>query len=965
MGWRAATLATVWALAVTAVLGVSPAVAGEPSAPPIDPPSDRPGKPDQLLDWAHAAVDRPGGKVTVEIVLDTSARGSQATAHDAVRAAGGRVSGSVPGHVLQVEVAPAAIDALRRAPGVRSVRRPLPQNYQLGEPSGLGPLLQSTVGAEIVHTNAASWHTAGHTGAGVKIGIVDGFDGAVWDASAAQGDLPSEPAGTFCRVEGNDCNVWSQGIAHGVAVAELIHELAPGAQLYVATAVTAEDLQAAVDWFIANGVTVVNRSLGAALDGPGDGTGPLNQVADHAVAAGIAWFNSAGNEAGRGSEQGSYYRAQFTDDDGDGWHEFVDPSGASADKFENLAISCSGYLRSSLRWDDWANEEQATDYDLFAFATPDSDGNLDPGQYDAGYDYQAGVDDAFDFGVNWQGSGGDTLEPLEHLGLDDAGSCAGTVFLAIRMDSDLSPDGKDIIEIMAEADLELWSNPYSAGYPIVDSANPGVFGIGSVDADHGIADYSSEGPTNDGRTKPDFTARSDVQTVGLPSFRGTSASSPIAAGLSALVLAAGHAHTPAELRNWLLAHATVDQGAPGPDNEYGNGELILPNPDDSPPPPPSGPAAIVPIAPTRYLDTRGGPTFDGTYTAGGRLPGGFYTEVEIAGAFGPVPNSAIGVAVNLTAVDPGGPGHATLFPCPAGDDADVPKASHVNYQPGEAVANNVVVPLGAGGRLCVATHADADFVLDVNGYVPAGSPLGLFTPARFLDTRPGAELFDGVSPGGGPVAAETQVEVQVAGRGNVPADAAAAIVSVTAVTPDGPGYVSLYPCSGDPRAASTLNYAPGQVVPNGSIAELSSHGTLCVWTKASAHLIVDVAGYVPGGTTSLTTRPPTRLLDTRSTGAPVAAEGVIEVRIAGQGDVPPNATAAILNAGAVGPDGAGYLTLWSCGALPTTSNVNYVAGAVRANNTLTELSPSGSVCVFSKAGSHVIVDITGWVIGGG
>jgi hypothetical protein len=122
-----------------------------------------------------------------------------------------------------------------------------------------------------------------------------------------------------------------------------------------------------------------------------------------------------------------------------------------------------------------------------------------------------------------------------------------------------------------------------------------------------------------------------------------------------------------------------------------------------------------------------------------------------------------------------------------------------------------------------------------------------------------------------------------------------------------------------------------------------------------------VAGYVPAGTNTLTTRPPRRMLDTRTTGSPVAAEHVIELQIAGQGDVPANATAAILNAAAVAPDGPGYLTLWQCGTRPTTSNVNYMAGAVRANNTLTKLSPSGSVCVFSKAGSHVIVDITGWV----
>ena len=103
MGRRAVMLAAAWAVAVTAVLGASPAVAGKPTAPPVDQPRDRPGKPDRLLDWAQAEADRPGGKVTVEIVLDTSARGSQATAHDAVRARSARclMPSSIPRSMMK------------------------------------------------------------------------------------------------------------------------------------------------------------------------------------------------------------------------------------------------------------------------------------------------------------------------------------------------------------------------------------------------------------------------------------------------------------------------------------------------------------------------------------------------------------------------------------------------------------------------------------------------------------------------------------------------------------------------------------------------------------------------------------------------------------------------------------------------------------------------------------------------
>lgn len=376
----------------------------------------------------------------------------------------------------------------------------------------------------------------------------------------------------------------------------------------------------------------------------------------------------------------------------------------------------------------------------------------------------------------------------------------------------------------------------------------------------------------------------------------------------------------------------------------------------TPPAPPDPDAAIVPTDPTRYLDTRALPTYDGTYTAGGRPAAGETLRIEIAGrSGGPVPSGAIGVVANVVAVLPDGPGHATLFAC--GDD--VPLASHLNYVPGDVVANNVIVPLDDDGALCLNTYAGADYVLDVNGYVPAGSPVEMFAPTRFVDTR-----------GGDPVAAGSYHEVQIAGAHGVAADARSAIVSVTAITPDGPGFVSLFPCTGDPIAASTLNYLAGQVVPNGAVVDLSSTGRLCIYTYARAHLLLDVAGYVPDGVDSLTTRPAVRMWDSRAgepvePGGPAAvrvpAGGMVEVPIAGRGGVPDNATAALLNVATVLPDAPTFITMWPCGTLPEASNLNLVTGGLRANNALTKLSPEGSVCLFSLAGSDVVLDLTGWL----
>ena len=381
-------------------------------------------------------------------------------------------------------------------------------------------------------------------------------------------------------------------------------------------------------------------------------------------------------------------------------------------------------------------------------------------------------------------------------------------------------------------------------------------------------------------------------------------------------------------------------GSDGDDGDGGHGD--------------AGGPVIVPVAPRRYLDTRGEDgvsTGSTTEDGGGRLAAGGVVRVPVAGV-GEVPADAVGVVANVTVVTPDAPGHATVYPC----TPTVPLASHLNYRPGDILANNVVVPLSADGELCIATHAAADFVVDVNGFVPAGSPLGLFTPARYLDTR----VTSGAT-GGLPVAAGAHATVRIAGVGEVPGDAAAAVVNVTAVVPEGNGYVTVYPCVGDPKAASSLNYLAGEVVPNGAIVDLSDDGTICVFTLAAAHLVVDIAGFVPAGAERLRTTAPTRLFDSRPDDR-FAVAGMTEIRVAGRAGVAPDATAAILNVVTVEPDGPGYVTLWPCGTRPRTSNLNHAtAGVVRANNAITKLSADGTVCVFSLVPTHIVVDTTGWI----
>jgi hypothetical protein len=172
-----------------------------------------------------------------------------------------------------------------------------------------------------------------------------------------------------------------------------------------------------------------------------------------------------------------------------------------------------------------------------------------------------------------------------------------------------------------------------------------------------------------------------------------------------------------------------------------------------------------------------------------------------------------------------------------------------------------------------------------------------------------------------------------------------------------PPYPTLIEYSG----YATADPVPGQVVPNGAIVRLSDAGELCVFTKAAAHALVDVAGYVPAGAAGIRTIAPSRLVDSRD-GARLGPTDMVEIQVAGWAGVPATADAALLNVAVIEPDDAGYITLWLCGPRPRTSNLNHAPGTlVRANNALTQLSPDGTICAFSRTAADIVVDVTGWL----
>jgi hypothetical protein len=191
--------------------------------------------------------------------------------------------------------------------------------------------------------------------------------------------------------------------------------------------------------------------------------------------------------------------------------------------------------------------------------------------------------------------------------------------------------------------------------------------------------------------------------------------------------------------------------------------------------------------------------------------------------------------MNVTVLNALEPGFATVHPC-----GDFPTASSVNYVAGSIEPNEVIAKLSASGTVCIYTLQSADVLVDVVGHV-TDSPYEPLTPQRFADSRDEA-TFDGLFRDTGPRPARSTWEVQIAGRGGVPAGAAAAVVNLTVTGATDFGFATVYPCGALPTASS-INWGPGVTRPNELIAKLSPTGTICIYTLTSIDIIVDTVGH--------------------------------------------------------------------------------------------------------------------------
>ncbi len=342
-----------------------------------------------------------------------------------------------------------------------------------------------------------------------------------------------------------------------------------------------------------------------------------------------------------------------------------------------------------------------------------------------------------------------------------------------------------------------------------------------------------------------------------------------------------------------------------------------------------------------------------------------------------IPSGVAAVALNVTAVTPSAGGYMTVWPC----DAPRPEASNLNFAAGAVVANGVIAPVGANGKVCIFTNVSSHLLVDIAGWFDgSGSVVGA-TPRRLLDTRnaigaPKARLRSGGTITLPMVGASMQ-------RANgapdtIPANATAVAINITAVTPSRAGYFTVWPCGSPRPEASNVNFTAGSVVANGVVASVGE-GSICIFSDQESDVLVDVLGwFVPvGGLAPYVGAVPQRLVDTRnaiggptgvvtpSTPRSVPVRGVtLTVNGAAQ-QVPADASAVALNITMTQTQAGGYATVWPCGTTrPEASNVNFGPGSTVANGVIAPIGADGSVCVYTSANAHLIVDVAGWFTGG-
>jgi subtilisin family serine protease len=403
----------------------------------------------------------------------------------------------------------------------------------------------------------------GFDGAGVRVGIIsDGVDSRS-QAQATQ-DLPAQLTVSQSFPGQGD---------EGTAMLEIVHDLAPAAQLAFAGPRTSLEMAGSIRFladtvFAGSGCQIVVDDLGFVAE-PAFQDGLLAQTVNAVAATGTTYLTAAGNIAEEHYEQiyspgTMVFQQQLIN-----VHDFGAAAGGQSDVTMRVVVADGGELTVVMHWND-PSPGSGNDYDL-ALLHAGVDTILA-----AGADFQTGTQRPLEVAVFENESGGDISVDL------------------IIVNSDAQPRMLELVMIGGGFAVEQHNISDGSIAPGHQAAS-GAITVGAIFVlDSGvntIESFSSRGPARiffpqiEERAKPDIASVDGGVITGAGGFGqefpggsgnirffGTSAAAPHAAGVAALVLSANPNLTPNQVRN-ALTGAAVDLGTPGSDHTFGAGRI--------------------------------------------------------------------------------------------------------------------------------------------------------------------------------------------------------------------------------------------------------------------------------------------------------------------------------------------------------------------------------------------------------
>ena len=385
----------------------------------------------------------------------------------------------------------------------------------------------------------AARSTFGVSGAGIKIGVISDSFNALggWAGGVGTGDLPGP---------GNPLNATpvtvlmdDGGSDEGRALAEIVHDVAPGAQIYFHSAFNTGDqagMATAVNNLVAAGVNIIVDDVGY-LNEPCFQDGVIAQAMNNARAGGVLCFSSAGNQA-----RESYTAPYSHTDMGGGWyvHDFDTNANEGGDILLNIQVQNNATMRAVVQWTDpYPSVGAPVGHEVL---------DLDVGLWD--WDTAAYVD------TSWGNQqGGD--DPWELVSATNTSGSAKQYGLLVEYWAGSNPTDRDLKVLVYNgqiADDDDTNSPTVVGH----SAAEGAAAIAAIryDSASTVEWFSSAGPTDmrfDESGNPLLDLRDslfltgpdggdttffgyDTDGDGVPEFFGTSASAPHVAAVAALMM---------------------------------------------------------------------------------------------------------------------------------------------------------------------------------------------------------------------------------------------------------------------------------------------------------------------------------------------------------------------------------------------------------------------------------------------